>query len=368
MNWKQLVGNLYHHRYGRWLLHLLMWLFIFAARYYISNISLNPYKTYNSGIVLNSFYATVSTAITYYLLVYFIYGKLFRRKKRLATVLALIALVIVYTWLDYFFEMLLMRDSTWKAITMRWNPEYYSYLQDNFFNILLKRVLTLGILYQLFLSLALPLFIKITLAYNREQLRLLELARQNVQLEFNFLKSQVNPHFLFNTLNNIYSLIIHDKTSQAADTVARLSAFMRYSLHDTATHQADAGKEMQLMTDYVELEKLRLNHTPVNARFRADRPGYQLPPLLLMPLLENAFKYCADGRSSFIDIDLSIAGGRLQFACSNSFNPAADPGQKGGIGLVNVRKRLEQYYAGQYNYEVSTANDVYSVNLSIHLL
>jgi len=368
MKFRDYAGRVYRHRYGRWGLHILFWLFFFGARLYINSISLNPYKVYPKGVLLSNVYATITTAIAYYLLVYWIYEKLYRRKKYIAAILSFIFLLVVYTSLDFLSETLLMHDKRWMQLVETNAPEYYEYLKRSFPDILLTRVVSLGILFQLFVNLAFPLLVRMVMAYNREQLQALELARQNVQLEFNFLKSQVNPHFLHNTLNNIYSLIIHDKKTAAADTVTRLSAFMRYSMHDAGMDKASADKEMQLMKDYIELEKIRLNYTEVQSHFETDRTDYLLLPLLLLPLLENAFKYTVDRKGTAIGIKWLIENGELVFQCSNDFDPHAIEAAKTGIGLNNVKKRLEQYYPGKFSYKASTVNNVYSVNLSVSLL
>lgn len=368
MKLRDYAGRIYRRRFGRWALHILFWMLFFVARYYIGIISLNPFKVYPQWMLLSNLFATLSTAFAYYVLVYLIYEKFFRQKKYVATAAAFIALVIIYTVIDLFFERILMQDTEWLQLVQSTNPEYYEYLKRSYFDILASRILSLGILYQLFINLALPLCIRVMIAYNREQLQAAELAKQNVQLEFNFLKSQVSPHFLHNTLNNIYSLIIHDKKTEAAATVARLSAFMRYSMHDAGMDQVKAEKEIRLMQDYIDLEKIRLNYTEVRPDFEIDKTGYSLPPLLLIPIIENAFKYSRDSRGSIIAIDLSVTDHRLVFQCRNDIDPSVSPGQKNGIGLANVKKRLEQYYPGRHSYTVSTINNVYSVNLSIMLL
>jgi len=264
----------------------LFWLFFLGARYYISSISFNSFKSYPKGMFLGNLFATISTAFAYYVLVGFIYEKLYRHKKYILTAMAVAGLIISYAMIDFLFESMLVRDPEWMRLVLTNNPEYYDYLKRPYSNILASRILSLGILFQLFINLALPLFIRVMLAYNQGRLRAAELAKQNVQLEFNFLKSQVNPHFLHNTLNNIYSLIIHDKKTEAAATVARLSAFMRYSMHDAGMEKVPAEKEIRLMEDYIELEKIRLNHTGVRSHFELDKTGYTFPPLLLMPIIE----------------------------------------------------------------------------------
>jgi sensor histidine kinase YesM len=106
----------------------------------------------------------------------------------------------------------------------------------------------------------------------------------------------------------------------------------------------------------------------VESHFETDKTGYLLPPLLLIPLLENAFKYSTDTKDAAITVKLIIKNDQLIFQCNNDFDPQAAAATKTGIGLTNVKKRLEQYYPGRFNYSVSTANNVYSVNLSISLL
>ncbi|RYF85759.1 MAG: histidine kinase, partial [Chitinophagaceae bacterium] len=259
-------------------------------------------------------------------------------------------------------------DKEWSRLVQANAPDYFRYLQQPFLGIMLSRVLSLGIVYALVINTLIPLFIRIMIAYNREQLQTMELARQNVQLEFNFLKSQVNPHFLHNTLNNIYSLIIHDKKTEAAGTVARLSAFMRYSMNDAGTENMPAAREVQLMQDYIELERIRLNYATVQAQFEMDDTVYTLPPLLLIPVIENAFKYSTDQKDAVISINFVINKKRLSFDCQNNFDPDVTTHLQHGIGIANVKKRLDQYYAQGYSYTETTVNNVYSVNISIDLL
>jgi LytS/YehU family sensor histidine kinase len=143
---------------------------------------------------------------------------------------------------------------------------------------------------------------------------------------------------------------------------------MRYSLHDANADKTPLEKEIRLMKDYIELEKIRLNLTEVRSSFVTDGTGCGLPPLLLIPLLENAFKYCTDQKGAFIDLNLRLSNGRLVFICSNSFDPEAISTTAGGIGIRNITRRLQQYYPGKFAYAVSREEEIYSVNLSIDVL
>ena len=367
MYWRQTAAGIYSDKYGRWLVHLLFWLFIIAARCYIQEITFNAYKGYTWGVILSSVLSTANIALIYYLIVGWSFP-IWKKKKYVQGIASLLLLVVLYTWLDYLTELYLLRDLRWKAIMQQYQPDYFAFLQRGIINILLAKILSLGIIYQLFLGLALPLVVRMSLEYSRLQLRRLELARQNLQLEFNFLRSQVNPHFLFNTLNNIYSLILHDKKEQSAEMVARLSAFMRYSLQETDAERTPMEKEVQLMKDYIGLEKVRLNYTVVEMDVETQWTGYYLPPLLLLPLLENAFKYCPDGRQSVISISLRQEAGRLHFICRNTYDPGRPSEGPGGIGVNNVIRRLEQYYPDRYIFTVSENDTIYTVDLIIDKL
>ena len=359
--------SIYHHKYGRWFLHLAFWGLFFIARYYIGMISLNPLKAYPRGILMGSLFATISTAAAFCSLVYLIYERIYKKKFYATAIILFLLWLVSYAWLDYYFELLLLKDNTWRQLMMRHNPDYFEYLNRHTGNILLSRVATLGIVYQLFIYLAFPLMIKIALAFSNYQVRMAELSKQNLQLEFSFLKSQVNPHFLFNSLNNIYSLIIHDKKEMAADLVARLTGFMRYSLHETEGSYITSLKEISLMKDYIELERIRLNHTQVTSSFITDEKERQMPPLLFMPMIENAFKFCPDESGSFIEVTLSITNGLLTFTCSNRFDAEQVADRNGGIGLLNSRKRLQQHYPGKHTYETNHRENVYSVHVTIEL-
>ncbi|RZJ56668.1 MAG: hypothetical protein EOO45_28500 [Flavobacterium sp.] len=208
--------------------------------------------------------------------------------------------------------------------------------------------------------------IKLALDYAKERTNLIELEKENLQLEFNFLRSQVNPHFLFNTLNNIHSLIVQDRKEQASATVARLSGFLRHSLYESGKERMDLAKEIELLQDYIALEKVRLNKTSVHLETTTDGSPYALPPLLFMPLVENAFKYNADNlpTDSFINIYIEQEGKNLQFRIRNNYD-AGKRGSGGGIGMQNLQKRLLHYYPGKHRLELRDEAGTYEVKISI---
>jgi LytS/YehU family sensor histidine kinase len=249
----------------------------------------------------------------------------------------------------------------------QYNPDYHRFLLRPLPNIILARITSGGSLYQLVLQLSLPVAVKLGRSYFRQTVQQLQLSKDNLQLEFNFLKAQVNPHFLFNTLNNIYSLVLAQRNDQAAATIGRLSGFMRYTLYETGEEKLSLQKEVQLLKDYVELEKLRLNETEVQFRFESDRDDYTLPPLLFMPALENAFKYSVDKKGSYIGVNIHALQGVLNVEIRNSFDPHKEAAI-GGIGLQNLQRRVKHYYGAKASYSASVVNDVYLFQLSCPLL
>ena len=244
---------------------------------------------------------------------------------------------------------------------------YYHFLQSDWPNRLFAKLASMGVLISLVFSISVPLAIKIALGSFRQQLAAVQLAKENVELEFNFLKSQVNPHFLFNALNNIYGLILKKETTIAAETVARLAEFMRYTLHSPENDRMPAQKEVRLLKDYIELEKIRLNHTTVNFDLVDEGEKHFLPSLLFMPLIENAFKYSADQRGAAINISLSLGTNTFQLDISNTIDPNRQLSAAGGIGLQNLKKRLELYYPLNYHYEVIETEQLYTAKLRINL-
>ncbi|WP_153798361.1 sensor histidine kinase [Foetidibacter luteolus] len=349
----------------RVVLHLLFWLLFFAAQYYIGQVSFNDLK-FTQAAYLNPIRVTVCLLLIYYPLVYLVVPRFFLRKKYLAATIASIVLFVVYGCMDAAWELAILEDcSQCMDILQQKQPAYYSYLQRGFENVALSRILSLGILYQLFILLSLPVGLKLALEYFRQRLASLQLEKENKELEFNFLKAQVNPHFLFNTLNNIYALILNDRKDESAETVARLASFMRYSLYQDENGNT-IGKEIQLMKDYIELEKIRLNQTIINFNYEVDDPSQPFPSLLLMPVLENAFKFCMEeaGKDSWILIQLNLKQKNLYCRISNTCMPGK-VNEPGGIGLLNIQKRLKHYYNGDYTFEAKKEHSSFTVNMHI---
>jgi two-component system LytT family sensor kinase len=185
--------------------------------------------------------------------------------------------------------------------------------------------------------------------------------------ELSFLKAQINPHFLFNTMNNIYTLVL-TKDEHAADSVMRLSKIMRYVTEDITENFVPLQREVDCITGYIELQRLRTgNLTAVEFEVDGDISEKQIAPLLLMTFIENVFKYgVSKHESSTIEIKLIITEMALSFYCKNRIFGLNNSEHHGtGIGIKNTCRRLEYLYAGKYLLNISNDNQEYIVQLTL---
>jgi sensor histidine kinase YesM len=215
---------------------------------------------------------------------------------------------------------------------------------------------------------AYALLIKFAIDWFDTQKLKAELVNQTQTSELALLRSQVNPHFLFNTLNNIYSLVCK-KSPDAPEAIMKLSSIMRYMLYDANTDKVLLEKEIEYLESFIELQKLRLRHTDfVELRIEGEIGNKTIAPMLLIPFVENAFKHGSKTvPSPGIRIHLVVAPHKLLFEITNNLkkNYTGSKDNQGGIGLQNIRRRLEILYPGKYNLETTKENDIYRVKLSI---
>ena len=204
--------------------------------------------------------------------------------------------------------------------------------------------------------------------YRAENIRK-DLERSRSEAELQNLKSQLNPHFLFNTLNNIYSLIQLDP-DRAQQTVHDLSRLLRYVLYDSSRPTVPLKAEMDFLGNYIELMRIRLpRHVRLDVSLPENPSHTLVAPLLFISLVENAFKHgVSNDRPSFIDIDIREEEGVLACRIENSFFPKSEADRSGsGIGLANLCRRLEMIYPGRYEMKYGQHGDTYETLLRINL-
>jgi sensor histidine kinase YesM len=200
------------------------------------------------------------------------------------------------------------------------------------------------------------------------------LLTQTMQSELRFLKSQINPHFLFNTLNNLYALTLK-KSDKAPEIVLKLSEIMRYMLYECNERRVLLSKEIQYIHNYLDLERLR---QPKDADIRFTTEGHiseqLVAPLLFVPFLENSFKHGLNTHiqgGGFVRLNLRVSGEDLEFFIENSKSetvPRQNHPRSGGIGLVNVRQRLEMLYPENHTLTVQDEPHRYAVTLHLKLI
>lgn len=202
-----------------------------------------------------------------------------------------------------------------------------------------------------------------------EQMRS-QLAAVQLDTEVKFLKSQVNPHFLFNTLNNLFSMAQSKGNEDLADGISKLSGMMRYMIYESNEENVPLKKEIEYLENCILLNKLRYADDEVKVVFNypAQTEGILIAPMLFIPFVENAFKHgVLIGHTSEIYIAIAVTGQQLLFRCENAAYEVKKMDEKSGIGLENVKRRLELVYPGKHSLEIRNADGKFSVDLKIDL-
>ena len=219
----------------------------------------------------------------------------------------------------------------------------------------------------LILMCGMNLGVKLYFKSRNDQKKLLRLEQENLQQQLEYLKYQINPHFFMNTLNNIHALVDIDP-AKAQETILELSKMMRYVLYEGNKEGAPLSKELEFIRTYIHLMRLRYtDKVKITTNMPKELVDKKIPPLMLITFIENAFKHgISYQHESFIDINIRISNDRLHFTCQNS--KADKPNEeKGGVGLANVKKRLNLLYDNNYTLNIEDKTDIYNVELTIPL-
>ncbi len=195
----------------------------------------------------------------------------------------------------------------------------------------------------------------------------IQLEKENQQVQLKSLKAQLNPHFLFNSLNNIYS-ISNLSDSRAKEYIIKLSDALRYMLYRTQDDKVLLSEELEYIQNYIELEKLRLESDAELTLNISNLPDNNyIAPLILLPIIENTFKHCSKDPVK-INITIAVKNKTLILNCQNTVeNQSIHSGTKGGIGLSNVRKRLELIYQNDYSWTIKEEDNQYKSILQVNL-
>ncbi|MEM7659493.1 MAG: histidine kinase [Bacteroidota bacterium] len=196
-----------------------------------------------------------------------------------------------------------------------------------------------------------------------------ELKTQKLEAELRFLKAQVNPHFLFNALNNIYALSFI-QSEKAPEMILKLSDMMSYMLYDCKHEEVPLSAEIAYLQNYIELQQLK-KEGELKVAFNVEALPHDplIKPMLLIPFFENAFKHgnLEDVQRGWAKASLAIREQALHFSIQNSIGPHTSPSEKGGVGLANIQARLDLLYQGQHQLQISQEQGVFSVSLRLPL-
>jgi hypothetical protein len=353
-----MAASLFSRRYVTWLIHVLGWgllgYLLFFAQSFSFTFKLSPLFWIRQFI----FFCLI--VATFYLNARILVPRLLRMNQTGQYLLALtgvvVFIVLVVGGLEFWFDLPVLFHRMFHP-DGKGEPRYYGWVQPTIITILL----VLG------MSTSMALLQK----WQEDANLRLALEQAKTTSELSFLKAQINPHFFFNTLNNIYALTALD-VELAQEALHRLSRMMRYVLYETQSGTTLLSKELAFINDYIQLMQLRLTDkvtvavdTPAVVREQA------IAPMLLLPFVENAFKH---GVSTLLPSRISItvqqSQEQLVLDVRNTLLTDKTPSlETGGIGLTNTRRRLDLLYPGQYDLLINehTADDEYQVQLTVHL-
>jgi len=219
--------------------------------------------------------------------------------------------------------------------------------------------------------------IKLYFRTRNDHKKLQALEKENLEQQLEYLRYQINPHFFMNTLNNIHALVDIDP-EKAKDTILELSKMMRFVLYEGDKKGVPLSREFDFIRHYIELMKLRYtDKVKISVELPKELGDSQIPPLILITFIENAFKHgISYQHESFVDIRVAVSqkpearSQKLTFTCRNSKANGQQPkanSQQGGVGLTNVKKRLDLLYDSSYTLNIQDGENVYNVELTIPL-
>jgi sensor histidine kinase YesM len=339
-------------RIGSILLHLLFWVLslvlfvvlIFLTRHF--RLQAMDFQT-AINIIITLLFLAVSVYINLLILLPFF----FKKRHYLLFSLLEISNIALFICLNYFVSMAFEGK----------HPNVLNEMVAEFILVLVFLVIT-----------TLIKFTRDSIALQDATLRIREIERENVESELRALKAQINPHFFFNTLNSIYSLSL-DQSEKAPELILKLSELMRYILYETRDDYVSMERQLDFLQNYIYLEQMRTDEKiKIEMEIKGDHTDLMVAPLLFVPFIENAFKHVVKEKDnpSFIRIlfDLTHAD-KLSFFIKNKRYNSSGPvsANNEGIGLANVRKRLNLLYPSRHELKISDTGDVFEVELTLEL-
>lgn len=334
--------------------HLLFWICFVAAHTLFYGY---PDGSYREELAFALRYLPFKMLVTYFTL-YFVLPRYLLQKKYLRAFLFFVLAVTGGTLLQQTVDYAILAP----IFNPYWTETHYLFYPSKIFRTFLG----------MYPVVTIAAFIKLAKLWYEKDRQTQELKQQKLEAELNFLKAQIHPHFLFNTLNNLYALTLK-KSDDSPEVVMKLSELLHFMLYEGNAHSIPLEKELNLIDSYIELEKIRYNER-LDIQFEklGEFKSKEIPPMLLMPFVENAFKHGASVEAGDvkIQIDLKVKKYSLNFIVKNSKTENSKSGEqdyKNGVGLKNVKRRLELLYNGYYTLDTKESETQYRVSLSLEL-
>jgi sensor histidine kinase YesM len=333
-----------------WIYHIAFWLIYWVFASMQDVVFLSQFReNFNLPTVIGSL------GVVYFNFYYWIPKYLIRQKRHWFYTISIILIVILNSWL---------------VNTLLGN---FIFPKDYYFS--WKGTFTLAV--ETTVLVAFTTAFKFILQWHERNNYAIALEKKNLENELDMLKSQINPHFIFNTLNTIYFLMDGKEDEKAKEALLKFSDTLSHQLYDYNKDLIELDKEIDYLKNYIELQRLR--HDEELLLLDCDLPdkanGYQIAPMLLIPFVENAFKHSSNSIGYQIEIKLTLENGMLDFITRNSIHPLKgiddrhdDALFRSGIGLKNVQRRLDITYPGSHKLSLENKNGVYTAHLKIDLV
>lgn len=329
------------------LLHISFWVLYFSYRVYDLQGYLGGKKAVlYLGVTL---LFNVCASYSHY---FFILPKFLLSKKILPYLLKIIALLIIIVT-----SRILVENSVMPLLTS--NEKYYHSL---------KLTRLISTVWDTLTFLIFTGMIRFTIDWFDFENKKKQLENEKLNAELNYLKAQINPHFLFNTLHNL-NYLVYTKSDHATEVIIKLSNMMRYMIYDVNKERVSLNKEIAYINDYIDLEKIRLNYPfLINPRIEGNVSAVEIAPLIMLTFMENAFKHGVSDQEKdcYINVDLIVDDQQIKYNVSNrKIKTQPQKKLRSGFGLNNVRQRLQLSYPNRHQLVIDDAPDSYSISLTI---
>jgi len=349
LSYQTVIRNLLRKRF-RWLFHILFWgLVLLFYTLFFGHQSGN----YSQSFLLVSLLLAITIGTSYFF-IYFLIPKYFEKQRYTRFILFSVFTVIISLYLETIAAFLML---FWYIFGAEKAPDRTSI--DVYF-------LFVAMYFIIFLVITLKLLI----SWNKRQKDIQEISRQKLEAELKMLRSQIQPHFLFNSLNSIYALSMK-KSDETPDMIIKLSGILDYLLYECDAERVSLEKEIEVIQNYIELQQVRFgDKLKMSFEVKGDNSNLKIAPMLFLPLVENSFKHGVDRKkeNAWVNMSIEIAANILTFTITNSNPGTGESGKEhGGIGLSNLEKRLKLLYPGRQSIDIINDESKFEVTLEIEL-